>query len=174
MPAPRTVVGASDHYARAELVALRAEHAFDALILETSPYERLPDSLAKILASRPITNAADGMLDREALATAAAELGIEVRRWPRKVDAPDVVFTNAPGSFVGPTEITDFLASSPGWGKVSSLSSNCKALPDIHANTTDFAFECIIVDVSDQDPRTCRSRRSRSAARIPTWGSCSI
>mgnify|MGYP001817306981 CR=1 FL=1 len=64
----------------------------------------------------------------------------------------DAVFTNPAGTFVGPTEITEFLASSPGWGNVSSLSSNYKSLSAIQGNTAQFAFECIIVDVSGLDP----------------------
>jgi len=68
--------------------------------------------------------------------------------------AEDAVFTNALGAFVGPTEITDFLAANPGWGQVSSLSSNYKAQSDIHGHSADFSFECIIVDVSGLDPLT--------------------
>ncbi len=56
------------------------------LILPASPYDRLPDSLAEVLASHPLTVAADGMLYRESLAEAAAELGMEVHRYPRKTD----------------------------------------------------------------------------------------
>ena len=40
----------------------------------------------KVLASRPLTYAADGMLYRELLAEAAAEQGLEVRRYARKTD----------------------------------------------------------------------------------------
>ena len=75
--------------ARCALAALlEVKDAFGprALVLPASPHERLPDSLAEILASRPLTNAADGMMYREALATAAAELGLEVVRTPRKAD----------------------------------------------------------------------------------------
>jgi hypothetical protein len=64
----------------------------------------------------------------------------------------DAVFSNPAGTFVGPTAIADFLASGPGWGAVSSLSSNYKSLSDIRGNTADCAFECIIVDVSGMDP----------------------
>lgn len=56
------------------------------LIVPASPYERLPDSLAEVLGSRPLTLAADGMLYREFLAQAASELGMEVRRYPRRTD----------------------------------------------------------------------------------------
>lgn len=56
------------------------------VILAASPYDCLPDSLEEVLSSRPLTAAADGMLYREFLAAAAAELGIEVRRYPRKAD----------------------------------------------------------------------------------------
>ena len=57
-----------------------------ALILPTSPYDSLPESLEDVLASRPLTNAADGMLYRECLADAARELGLKVHRYPRKSD----------------------------------------------------------------------------------------
>ena len=53
------------------------------LVLPASPYDLLPDSLEEVLKSRPLTNAADGMLYREFLAEAAAELGLEVRRLMR-------------------------------------------------------------------------------------------
>ena len=157
MSAAEAVIGASDHYARAELVTLAvedavpvfldrrrvelidkdlpsapfhhealeldigaaidlvnrvrrsvAEHANAAisnmlatyharvLILPTSPYDCLPDSLEEVLSSRPLTNAADGMLYRESLAEAAAELGMEVRRYPRKTD-PTVLAAEAMG-----------------------------------------------------------------------------
>ena len=56
------------------------------LILPASPYGRLPGSLAEVLGSRPLTLAADGMLYRESLAQAAFELGLDVRRYPRKTD----------------------------------------------------------------------------------------
>ena len=56
------------------------------LILPSSPYHRLPDSLEEVLRSRPLTYAAAGMLYREFLAEAATELGLEVRRYPRKTD----------------------------------------------------------------------------------------
>ena len=66
------------------------------LILPASPYDSLPDSLEEVLRSRPLTLAADGMLYRESLAEAAAELGMEVRRYPRKVD-PTVLAAEAMG-----------------------------------------------------------------------------
>ena len=56
------------------------------LILPASPYDRLPDSLAEVLGSRPLTFAADGMLYREFLARAASERGLKVRRYPRRTD----------------------------------------------------------------------------------------
>lgn len=78
----RSVAG----HARAALSNLLAMHRARVLILPTSPYPRLPDSLEEVLRSRPLTHAADGMLYRESLAAAAAELGLEVRRFPRKND----------------------------------------------------------------------------------------
>ena len=77
------------------------------LILPTSPYDRLPDSLEDVLRSRPLTLAADGMLYRESLAEAAAKLGLEVRRYPRKVD-PTVLAAEAMG--VGVAEVAAVIA----------------------------------------------------------------
>ena len=54
------------------------------VVLQESPLERIPDDLADVLASRHITCAADGMLYREFLATAATQLGLAVRRYPRR------------------------------------------------------------------------------------------
>jgi len=68
--------------------------------------------------------------------------------------ADDAVFSSPAGTFVGPTEITDFLSSGPNWGAVTSLSSNYKALSRLRGNTADFVFECILVDVSGLDPLT--------------------
>jgi len=66
----------------------------------------------------------------------------------------DAVWTSPAGTFVGPTAIADFFASSPGWGQVASLATSYKSLYDIHGTTATFAFECIIVDVSGMDPLT--------------------
>ena len=168
MSVAEAVIGASDHYARAELVALAAEgavpvfldrrrvelidkdlpiapyhhealeldigaandlvnrvrrsvaeHASAAistmlatyraqvLILPTSPYDSLPGSLEEVLRSRPLTQAADGMLYRESLAEAAAELGMEVRRYPRKTD-PAVLAAEAMG--VDAAEVASLVA----------------------------------------------------------------
>ena len=168
MHAAEAVIGASDHYARAELVTLAAddaapvlvdrrrvelidrslpsapyhhealgldigaaidlvnrvrrsvaEHARTAistllttcraqvLILPASPYDSLPDSLEEVLCSRPLTCAADGMLYRESLAEAAAQLGLEVRRYPRRAD-PAVLAAEAMG--VDVAEVTSLIA----------------------------------------------------------------
>ena len=56
------------------------------LILAESPHDSLPESLEEILESRPLTFAADGMLYRESLAEAAVDLGLDVRRFPRRAD----------------------------------------------------------------------------------------
>ncbi|MDE0167030.1 MAG: hypothetical protein OXL36_18175 [Bryobacterales bacterium] len=73
-------------HASAAISTLLATYRAQVLILPSSPYDSLPDSLEEILNSRRLTLAADGMLYREALAEAAAELGMEVRRYPRKTD----------------------------------------------------------------------------------------
>ncbi len=74
--------------------------------------------------------------------------------WMYSLWAEDAVFSSPAGTFVGPTEITDFFASSPLWGAASSLSSNYKWLYGVNNNTATFVFECIIVDVSGLDPLT--------------------
>ena len=83
-------------HARTALSAMPASCRVRVLILPASPYDSLPDSLEEVLRSRPLTLAADGMLYRESLAEAAAELGMEVRRYPRKVD-PTVLAAEAMG-----------------------------------------------------------------------------
>ena len=82
--------------ANAALSPLVATCRARVLILPASPYDSLPDSLEEVLRSRPLTHAADGMLYRESLAEAAAGLGMEVRRYPRKTD-PTVLAAEAMG-----------------------------------------------------------------------------
>ncbi len=72
--------------AGAAISTMLAAHRARVLILPASPYDRLPDSLAEVLSSRPLTLAADGMLYRESLAQAASALGMDVRRYPRNAD----------------------------------------------------------------------------------------
>ena len=73
-------------HAKVAFSPMLATYRAQVLILPASPYENLPDSLEEVLNSRPLTLAADGMLYRESLARAAAELGMDVRRYPRKTD----------------------------------------------------------------------------------------
>ena len=94
-------------HARAALSAMRAACRARVLILPTSPYDSLPDSLEEVLRSRPLTLAADGMLYRESLAEAAADLGMEVRRYPRRID-PTVLAAEAMG--VDVAEVTALIA----------------------------------------------------------------
>ena len=94
-------------HASAAISTLLATHRARVMILPASPYTRLPDSLEEILSSRPLTHAADGMLYRETLAEAAAELGLEVRRYPRKTD-PTVLAAEAMG--VDAAEVTSLIA----------------------------------------------------------------
>ena len=93
--------------ARAALSTMLATHGARVLILPASPYDGLSDSLEEVLRSRSLTLAADGMLYRESLAEAAAELGMEVRRYPRKTD-PTVLAAEAMG--VGVAEVTSLIA----------------------------------------------------------------
>ena len=92
--------------ARAAVSTMRAAYGA-VLILPASPYDGLPDSLEEVLGSGPLTMAADGMLYREFLAEAAAELGLAVRRYPRKAD-PTVLAAEAMG--VGVADITSLIA----------------------------------------------------------------
>ena len=93
--------------AGAAISTLQATSGARVLILPASPYDGLPGSLEEVLASRRLTLAADGMLYREFLAEAAAELGLEVRRYPRRAD-PAVLAAEAMG--VGVAEVTALIA----------------------------------------------------------------
>lgn len=73
--------------AHTAISTLLSQYGIVALIVERSPFDRLPDSLAAVLASRSLTNAADGMLYREALVDAGSALGIDAVRYERKLDA---------------------------------------------------------------------------------------
>ena len=85
----------SEH-ARAAISTMLAAWRACVLILPASPYDSLPDSLEEVRNSRRLTLAADGMLYREFLAEAAAERGMEVRRYPRNTD-PTVLAAEAMG-----------------------------------------------------------------------------
>ncbi len=65
---------------------LSQRHALRALVIEASPFAELPEALAPILQSRRLTNAADGMLYREAMAVAGGSAGLDVVRTARKSD----------------------------------------------------------------------------------------
>ncbi len=73
-------------HTRAVLSELQSSYSVGAVVLQKSPFEKLPDSLAEVLTSRSLTFAADGIMYRETLANCAAELGMEVIRYPRKSD----------------------------------------------------------------------------------------
>ena len=94
-------------HASAAISTMLATYRAQVLILPASPYDSLPDSLEEVLSSRPLTYAADGMLYRESLADAAAELGMAVRRYPRKTD-PTVLAAEAMG--VDVAEVTSLIA----------------------------------------------------------------
>lgn len=94
-------------HASAAISTMLATYSARVLILPASPYDSLPDSLEEILRSRPLTHAADGMLYRESLAQAAAELGMEVRRYPRRID-PTVLAAEALG--VDAAEVASLIA----------------------------------------------------------------
>ena len=94
-------------HACAAISTMLATYPAQVLILPASPYHSLPESLEEVLSSRPLTYAADGMLYRESLSEAAAELGMEVRRYPRKTD-PTVLAAEAMG--VDVAEVTSLIA----------------------------------------------------------------
>ena len=73
-------------HCRGALETLTSSFGIEGVVIQESPYEHLPDSLSEVLASRPLTYAADGMLYREELAKQAAALGLTVHRFPRKSD----------------------------------------------------------------------------------------
>ena len=93
--------------ASAAISTMLATYGARVLILPASPYDGLSDSLEEVLSSRSLTLAADGMLYRESLAEAAAELSMEVRRYPRKAD-PMVLAAEAMG--VGVADVTSLIA----------------------------------------------------------------
>ena len=111
--------------ARASLSNLLAAHRAQVLVLPASPYDELPDSLDEVLRSRPLTHAADGMLYRESLAEAGLELGLEVRRYPRKSD-PTTLAAKAMG--VDPDAVRALIAEfgravGPPWRKDHKLAA---------------------------------------------------
>ncbi|MEX2431633.1 MAG: hypothetical protein WD645_06920 [Dehalococcoidia bacterium] len=71
---------------RAALSELQSQHAAGAIVVQDSPFDWLPGTLADVLNSRHLTNAADGMMYREALVEAGSALGMKVVRYPRKID----------------------------------------------------------------------------------------
>ena len=93
--------------ARAAMSTMLATCGARVLILPASPHDGLPDALEEVLGSRSLTVAADGMLYRESLAAAAAELGMDVRRYPRRTD-PTLLAAAALG--VGVAEVTALIA----------------------------------------------------------------
>ena len=112
-------------HAGAAISTMLAAWPVRALILPASPYDRLPDSLEAVLRSRPLTLAADGMLYREFLAEAAAELGLEVHRYPRKTD-PAALAAEALGTTV--PEVNALVArlgreAGPPWRKDHKLAA---------------------------------------------------
>ncbi|HEX4997291.1 MAG TPA: hypothetical protein VFY29_03645 [Terriglobia bacterium] len=96
---------------RGALDTLKSSFRVDAVVIQASPYDELPESLELVLASRPLTYAADGMLYREELASQAAAIGLAVHRFPRKSD-PIVAASQALGC-----STTQVAATLAGFGK---------------------------------------------------------
>jgi hypothetical protein len=59
----------------------------------------------------------------------------------------DAVFNSPGGTVKGATNIADFFASNPGWGKTVSLTSESKTRFQVNGTRAYYGFECIIVRV---------------------------
>lgn len=81
----RTRRSVIEHCRRA-MDELKSSFGVEAVVIQASPFEKLPESLPDVLASRRLTNAADGMLYREELASQASLVGLVVHRIPRNSD----------------------------------------------------------------------------------------
>ena len=88
-------------HARKALSQLQSSYTVAAVSLQKSPFEELPDSLGEVLESWRLTCAADGMMYRESLAAVAAELGMQIDRYPRKSDQVAAVISEL-GRRLGP------------------------------------------------------------------------
>jgi hypothetical protein len=73
-------------HCRRVMDALKCTWGVDAVVIQVSPYKELPESISRVLDSRPLTYAADGMLYREELASQASAIGLVVHRFLRKSD----------------------------------------------------------------------------------------
>lgn len=106
-------------HCRAALADLKSSLEVTAIVIQESPYEELPESVSQVLASRPLTYAADGMLYRESLVSQAAAIGLEVHRFPRKSDpiADAAQVLQCPESRIA-SILTDFAKTvGPPWRK---------------------------------------------------------
>ena len=100
-------------------------------------------------------NALVALRDLQADFHAATALGDEDLMYSLWAD--DAVFHGPNGDLEGPDEITDFLTSSPNWGKAAALSPTYETTFDIQGNTATFYFECVFVRVdvdNGADPLT--------------------
>lgn len=68
--------------------------------------------------------------------------------------ADDAVFSNPAVTLNGPAEIAEWFAANPLWGEQVALSPSYKTQFDIQGSRAEFVFECVVVDVSGQDPLT--------------------
>ena len=73
-------------HCRSALSELKSSFHVEAIAIQESPYEELPESVSRVLASWQMTCAADGMLYRETLVSQASALGLAVHRTPRNLD----------------------------------------------------------------------------------------
>jgi hypothetical protein len=87
-----------------------------AIVFEASPYDRLPDDVAEVLASYALTCAADAMMYRETVADCARALGMDVVRYPRKTDVIELAAGEI-GSDVGRVVRELGAAVGPPWTK---------------------------------------------------------
>jgi hypothetical protein len=81
----RTTTSVIEH-CRQLLQTLVSAFNVSSVVIQESPYKKLPDSISEVLESYQLTCAADGMLYRETLASQALGTGIAVHRYPRKSD----------------------------------------------------------------------------------------
>ena len=72
----------------------------------------------------------------------------------RSVWADDAVFTGGGNTITGGDAIADFMAGAATFGKLLMLTPESSARTVIRGDIAEYAFECIWIDVGDNDPTT--------------------
>lgn len=72
----------------------------------------------------------------------------------RSIWAEDAVFRGGGNVVRGRDRIADFFRLGAYWGKSANLSPTYKSIWNIHGNTADIRFECVIVKVDGSSPLT--------------------